>query len=113
MASTAASSCASRPDHDQNLGTVKFVVVDSVCQRMNSTIRPTPIPIANPPHKNASSCSIGRGLLSIITVKPIQLGSKLNSDCHYHYRGLKTGTALVTRPSYAAIRSEGGEVRPR
>jgi hypothetical protein len=79
---------------------VKCVVVDSVCQRMNSTIKPTPMPIANPPHKNASICSIGRGLLSIITVKPIQIGSKLNSDCDYHYRGQKDGDGTRHAPRY-------------
>jgi hypothetical protein len=43
------------------------------------------------------ACSISRGLLSI-TVKPIQIGSKLNSDCHYHYRGLKDGDGTRDAP---------------
>jgi len=35
--------------------------------------------IAKPPHRNASSCSIGRGLLGISTVMPIRNGSRLTA----------------------------------
>src|SRR4051812_5169659 len=40
---------------------------------------PTAVPIAKPPDRNASNCSIGLGLFSIRTVMPTRNGSRLTA----------------------------------
>jgi hypothetical protein len=87
VASTAESSSARRPDHDQDLGHGD-IRGGRQCVPEDEQ--------HNQAHTYARRESTAQGReqlqhrpwpLSIITVKPIQIGSKLNSDCHYRYRG--------------------------
>ena len=61
------------------LGKVKYPEPVSARRRTKRTTRPTLIPIANPPHRKAVSCSSGRGRFSSSTVMPIRKGSKLTA----------------------------------
>jgi hypothetical protein len=64
---------------------------------MKSMTRPTPKPIAKPPHKNTNSCKNGRCLLSRRTTKPSRIGSKItelaNTSTVVHMLGNRTSPA--------------------
>ena len=78
VATTAAFSSSTAPTTICTLGRVKWAD-PRAGRRMNSTITPTVVPIANPPARKASSCSRGRGRLIIRTVMPIRNGSRLTA----------------------------------
>jgi len=78
-ATTAAISTAEAPIAIWTLGRVKCADPRRPGRNRKMTTRPTVAPIAKPPARNASSCSVGLGLFSISTVMPIRNGSMLTA----------------------------------
>ncbi len=79
MATAAAMTNTTNPTRSCTRGTVTKDVPSRTRRNTKMTIRPTVVPMAKPPHKNANSCRAGLGLFSMSTVMPILNGSMLTA----------------------------------